>query len=651
MSFRRRLFLTVTALLIAAMSANFVVSTLSAREHFSAQLNVLAKDAATSLAFSISHAAKQNDIAQIETMIGAVFDSGYYLSINYLDLDGTVKISRTRDVSIEKVPSWFVGLLAVPLSSGAAEVQSGWLRIGEIRVVAHPGYVIRELWRATIDLAWVYSFFLVLSYGLLGLLLTFLMQPLVRLKQQADEIAGDNYFGIYELPKVPEFRGLALAMNRLAERVRDSFARQAALSEGLRQELSLDPVTKLANRNEFDARLASWLESEEGESPATMCLISLKCLPEINKEFGREYADRVLKSVTETLRAQSSEYRYSILGRRSGTDFCLFVPGMFSQEAYSVLQNLKNEIAALPSLVGSGEGALAVGAAFTPMRSDAVALYSGADESLRKQSVNDQDFDVVDLGDGVQSRTASEWREVLELATEKALFSLVFQRSIGTEKPSFEVFCRLRNGQELHSAAAFWPLLERFHLHQAMDKLILTRALRLLELHPQLTLSVNVTPASIVDADFSSWLLEMLRGIQSETLVRLTLELRESVFSHYETLNSILLAPLQSLGVLVGVDRFGLSSDVLSKLHQMDLSYVKLDRRFIRDIDQSKDDRFYLKTLQSVCRGAETRLIVEGVERSAQAEILNELGFAYQQGFYYGQPHDEEEFAVGIPSI
>ena len=46
------------------MSANFIVNTLSAREYFAAQLRVLAEDTATSLAFSFSHAAKNNDQAQ-----------------------------------------------------------------------------------------------------------------------------------------------------------------------------------------------------------------------------------------------------------------------------------------------------------------------------------------------------------------------------------------------------------------------------------------------------------------------------------------------------------------------------------------------------------------------------------------------------------
>lgn len=648
MGFRRRLFFTITLLIVTIMSANFVVSTMSAREYFSAQLSVLAEDAATSLAFSISHAAKEEDTAQIETMIGAVFDSGYYLSINYLDLDRNVILSRTREVAIEKVPDWFVSLVNVPLSSGSAEVQSGWYRIGEVRVVAHPGYVIRELWRAIIDLAWVYCFFLVLSYGLLGLLLNYLTRPLVGLEKQADAIANEDYVSEAVLPKGPEFRRLALAMNRLASRIREAFQRQASLTEELRQELCVDSLTKLPNRSEFDSQLISWLESDEGDAPAALCLISLPGLLKINQEFGRDYADALLLDMAAIIKAYSNKHRYSILGRRSGTDFSLFFPGMFAEEAEGFLQSLREEVEAMPSMVCVQDKQLELGGAFTSGRVNCSELFSAADTSLRQNVINSPRLSVTSLGSADMSRSARDWRPVLETAVDKQNFSLVFQSVNGFSSSHFEVFCRIDEDGSLVSAAAFWPLLERFGLHFSMDKLILNRTLDYLNRFPDVCLCVNLTPASAIFGDFVSWLIPRLAEESGDVLRRLTLELRESLFVHYDRLNEILLSPLKIMGVAVGVDRFGFSSEVLSRLQKLELAYVKLDRRFIRSIDERKEDRFYLRTLESICRASDTQIIVEGVERSSQVAVLEELGLLYQQGFYFGLPKNEHEFELGM---
>ena len=135
-----------------------------------------------------------------------------------------------------------------------------------------------------------------------------------------------------------------------------------------------------------------------------------------------------------------------------------------------------------------------------------------------------------------------------------------------------------------------------------------------------------------------------------ELRARLTLEFRESLFSHYDSLNLGLLSGLRKLGVSIGVDHFGLSSEVLSRLHELRLDYVKVDRRFIRNLDKEQGDRFYLRTLESACRSSDTQIIVEGVERQSQLEVLESLGFRNLQGFYFGTPKNEHEFELGMRS-
>jgi EAL domain-containing protein (putative c-di-GMP-specific phosphodiesterase class I) len=308
---------------------------------------------------------------------------------------------------------------------------------------------------------------------------------------------------------------------------------------------------------------------------------------------------------------------------------------------------MEASVSGLPALLSLDGRALAIGAAFSPKRASSAELFGAADASLRQNVINPSSIHLLTVGESA-SRSASDWRPILDKAIEKQSFSLAFQKVHGFSEDHFEVFCRIDDRGALVSAAAFWPLLERFGLHHEMDKLIVQRTLNYLTRNPELHLSVNLTPASALLDVFVDWLTEKLSEIAPSIRSRLTIELRESLFQHFDDLNEKLLAPLASLEVPVGVDRFGFSSEVLSRLHHIDLVYVKLDRRFIRGIDAGKDDRFYLRTLESICRAGDTRMIVEGVERAEQVALLEELELTHMQGFYFDLPKNEYEFEMGM---
>ncbi len=273
MSLLRRLVLAITVMIIALLAANVVVGVYNARSYFSHQLQALAEDTATSLGLTISHAAKDKDLAQVELMINVIFDRGYYQSITYSDMQGKVVVSRSREIRIEGVPQWFIDWIVIPQRAGTAEVVSGWFRLGELRVQTHPGYAYRDLWRVFTEQLWLFFFTAVLCYGLAGLGLKYLLRPLKRLEDQADAICRKEFPVQETLPNTPELRRMVVAMNRMVNKIKDMFQQQVNLTDELRREASIDALTGLPNRDEFNAQLKAWLESDHGGGMAALVIV------------------------------------------------------------------------------------------------------------------------------------------------------------------------------------------------------------------------------------------------------------------------------------------------------------------------------------------------------------------------------------------
>jgi EAL domain-containing protein (putative c-di-GMP-specific phosphodiesterase class I) len=65
---------------------------------------------------------------------------------------------------------------------------------------------------------------------------------------------------------------------------------------------------------------------------------------------------------------------------------------------------------------------------------------------------------------------------------------------------------------------------------------------------------------------------------------------------------------------------------------------VKLDMGLVRNIDSDTRRRAIVRGVVQMCRELETLVITEGVETSAEAETLRELGVHYHQGFWCAHP-------------
>ena len=159
-----------------------------------------------------------------------------------------------------------------------------------------------------------------------------------------------------------------------------------------------------------------------------------------------------------------------------------------------------------------------------------------------------------------------------------------------------------------------------------------------------LHLSINLLPQDLARAGYDEWLLEEIEaaGIDPK---RITVEITESALLSDSDAIARRLARLRSAGVRIAIDDFGTGYASLAYLTSLPLDILKIDRGLIADIVGGKRDRIVVKAMIALARELDLKVVVEGVESTAQLVLLADWGCDLYQGFLGAGPLDEIELA------
>lgn len=640
MSLTRKLMLAVSLLVTALLAGNLVVSVANARLYFSDQMQTLTADAATSLGFSLSRIDLNEDRALAQSMVDAIFDGSYYRSIVVTDTHSQVVVARSRDINIEGVPAWFVDKLALPQHAGVAEVVSGWYRKGEVTIIAHPGYLYRELWRVFKEQLWLFLFVAVLCYGLAGMGLKYLLAPLARVQSQAEAISRKEFVEQEDLPSTPELRRIVEAMNYMAKKIREMFQRQIDITDSFRREASMDALTQLPVREEFDRQFEAWLKSQHGGGPGTLLIAQVKNLAALNNQLGRESVNALLCGLADLFKQALGTWPRALASRRTGSDFVIFIPGLLLGELENFVKQFDKKLDELIADLQMDETDIFVGAVGSSSVNNTSNMLSAADAVLRQAITRVKPRWFIDSADNnlALCLTARAWVDRIKQAQVNKSLSFAYQPVFSPDKRvlNYEAYARIEEEGSLVNAGIFWPIAERFHLVEDLDKHMLKLALAELQEHEALNLAVNLSPQSIQSLAFRQWLGSTLSS--KPWVTRLSLELPERILRRNENDLDELLAITRALGVNVGLDHFGLVPSALGSLQKLPLSYVKIDQQFIHDHARQV---YYLKTLCQIAHACDVQVIVEGIETEAQWAAALEAGAQAAQGYWLAKPLGE----------
>ena len=97
------------------------------------------------------------------------------------------------------------------------------------------------------------------------------------------------------------------------------------------------------------------------------------------------------------------------------------------------------------------------------------------------------------------------------------------------------------------------------------------------------------------------------------------------------------------MGVTLAIDDFGTGYSSLNYLKQLPVSKLKIDRTFIHDLVEGKDDATITKAIIQLAKYLNLKVTAEGVENEAQLTLLQTYECDEAQGYLFGKPIDAEK--------
>ena len=627
MSMYRQLWLAIIISMLLALGGSLFASMVSARGYLQSQLSIKNADNASALALSLSQS--KPDPVSVELVVSALFDSGHYELIRVVDPMGKIIVERSAPLGELDAPDWFASNLPIQAEPGQAQINNGWQQFGTITLISHSRFAYGALWNSVLKMMGALAVAGLIGGYLGSLILRRLKAPLNAVIDQAKAITERRFVTIAE-PRVPELKQLAAAMNTTVGRLKSMFEDEATRLESVRREANFDPLTGLANRNHFMARLRQALDAEDAAG-GSLLLIRLTDLAGINRRLGRAATDEFLKRSGEAIGLCAAVGKQGIAARLNGADFAVMLSGETNGRASAkALLTALSEVAA--PFIESGTAA-SIGFGKFGQGMDLGALLARTDSALAGaeaegiNAVREADED----NDEDQPRTAEQWSKMIRRALDNQWVRLISFPVIEFSGKLSHRECPLRlmfdeNGEWL-PAGHFLPIAERLRLTPELDLVAVTLGLRELESQPELPgLAINLSASSVGDEAFRKKLLALLAE-QRANAPRLWLEVAENGALKHLAMFRELCLDLKSAGCRIGLEHFGHQFSQIGLLHDLGLDFLKVDASFVRGLDSNPGNAAFLRGLSGIAHSIGLQVLAEGVATQEELKALKTLGF------------------------
>ena len=407
-----------------------------------------------------------------------------------------------------------------------------------------------------------------------------------------------------------------------------------------------DELTGIYNRRGLESIFA---EKANNEGCSALMLIDIREFALINAAHGRVAGDEYLVGFAGYLRDMFSQN--AIVGRSGGAEFILlFIDGDGLAQAQAAFETI--ESVCIQTQTGTFCVQLRCGIA------DGKQGTCGLDEMIRQadmalRQAKEENGSCCRVFDGSMLKSIDRSyaiREQLNHAMSRQEFYLEYQpvfdiRQHPVTIVGYEALLRWE-GPVLGrvSPGEFIPVVENSNLILPLGQWVLEEACLFSAREHQRTgqfaqVAVNLSVRQLTQPDFVGLVQATLTrtGVPAEAL---QLEVTESLLMTDFEKNAACLAQLRDHGIGISLDDFGTGYSSFTYLAKLPITTLKIDKSMIDGIDGEEHSR-NVQLVQSLLHMSQKmgyEVVVEGVERSTQLQMLQQMGFSYCQGYLLGRP-------------
>ncbi len=401
-----------------------------------------------------------------------------------------------------------------------------------------------------------------------------------------------------------------------------------------------NPNTYLFNKNKLTSDI-----SENRLPPYNMfMLMNIDNMSEYNFKYGYQHGDEMLSNLAVVLEDLVPLNR---IYHMEQDNFVLLLDVDGEEQLRELLNKINDRL----------NGDFTVSASIVPNNkefyTDENVAYDYVSENLNEKRETDGCLTFVSKAELMDKIEEFDLLEELEHSTKNNCegFFLNFQPQINSESlkvVSAECLLRYKSSTRgLIFPDKFIPILEKTGLINEVGMWVVETAVKQCaewrKKIPDFKIAVNFSPVQLNNIGIVENILNILQKYNLPGNA-LKVEVTESAQLEDENTYTTIFNRLKDAGICISIDDFGTGYSNLGYLKKIRADEIKIDRIFIKDIDESSYNFRVVKNLVEFAKSNGLTVVLEGVENEMEFAVVHSLKPEGMQGYLFGKPCVCEEF-------
>ncbi|MBD5498872.1 MAG: EAL domain-containing protein [Lachnospiraceae bacterium] len=205
----------------------------------------------------------------------------------------------------------------------------------------------------------------------------------------------------------------------------------------------------------------------------------------------------------------------------------------------------------------------------------------------------------------------------------------------------YEALLRIQDAQgNIYQPGRCLPVAKDYNLYESMSIIMIKKVMEMF-LDKDIAVTVNLNVQDIYDRDMLRMIFHYLK--EAKHPENFIFELVESEeIRDYQFIKQFA-DSVHEYGARIAIDDFGSGFSNMLHIIRIDADILKIDGEIIKEICCDKNCREFVELINDWCTRQGKEVVGEYVENEAIQKVMEEIGIAYSQGFYFARPQPWKE--------